>query len=89
MVVRARNKMDQKDIRPGIYRHFKGKEYKVLGVVIHSETREKLVLYLELYPPYELNVRPIELFTELVDKPEYNYKGPRFTLVKELNNLVL
>lgn len=60
----------------------------MLGVVTHSETREKLVLYLELYEPYELNVRPIAMFTEEVDKPEYNYKGPRFSLVRECDDLV-
>ena len=29
----------------GIYRHFKGDYYLVLGVAIHSETKEKLVIY--------------------------------------------
>jgi len=80
--------MDKK-ITPGIYRHYKGKEYKVLGIVLHSETREKMVLYLEMYPPYDVNVRPIDLFLEEVDKPEYNYKGPRFKLIKELDNFTL
>ncbi len=76
-------------IKPGIYRHYKGKDHKVLGVAFHSETREKLVVYLELYEPYDLNVRPIEMFEEEVDAPEYKYKGPRFKLIKELDDLVL
>ena len=76
-------------IKPGIYKHFKGKEYKVLGVAIHSETREKFVLYLELYEPYDLNIRPIEMWNEEVDKPEYNYKGPRFKLIKETDDFIL
>lgn len=76
-------------VKPGIYRHYKGKDYKVLGTVFHSETREKLVLYLELYEPYDLNVRPIEMFEEEVDKPEYNYKGPRFNLIQETDGLVM
>ena len=74
-------------IEPGIYRHYKGKDYKVLGVALHSETREPMVVYLELYEPYDLNVRPAAMFSEEVDKPEYNYQGPRFTLVRKTNGL--
>ena len=37
------------EIRPGRYRHFKGKEYRVLGVARHSETLEPLVVYQALY----------------------------------------
>lgn len=37
------------DIRPGRYRHFKGKEYEVLGVASHSETLEPMVVYRALY----------------------------------------
>ena len=33
------------EIRPGRYRHFKGKEYEVLGVARHSETEEEYVVY--------------------------------------------
>lgn len=33
------------EIRSGRYRHFKGNEYTVLGVALHSETREELVVY--------------------------------------------
>ena len=37
------------EIRPGRYRHFKGKEYEVLGVARHSETEEEYVVYRQLY----------------------------------------
>ena len=32
------------EIRPGKYRHFKGKEYEVLGLATHSETLEPMVV---------------------------------------------
>ena len=32
-------------VQPGRYRHYKGKEYTVLGVALHSETQEELVVY--------------------------------------------
>ncbi len=31
-------------VQPGRYRHYKGKEYTVLGVALHSETQEELVV---------------------------------------------
>ena len=53
-------------IEIGIYRHYKGKEYEVLGEVRHSETLETLVLYKQLYGTGSLWVRPIAMFKELV-----------------------
>ena len=38
----------------GFYRHFKNKLYQVRGVAIHSETKEKMVVYQGLYGSYEL-----------------------------------
>ena len=55
----------------GIYRHFKGKFYLVLDIVKHSETKEELVLYSALYGEKELWVRPISMFTSLVDRDKY------------------
>ncbi len=45
-------------ISPGPYRHYKGKEYTVLGVARHSETLEELVLYRQEYGDHSLWVRP-------------------------------
>ena len=50
----------------GRYRHYKGGEYEVLGVVRHSETLEPMVLYRPLYNESELWVRPYTMFTEQV-----------------------
>lgn len=73
-------------IKKGIYQHFKGpdKLYLVLETAKDSETMEEMVVYRHLYPEYDLFVRPLKMFLEEVDKPEYNYKGPRFKLIKEL-----
>lgn len=69
-----------KSIQPGKYRHFKGGEYEVLGIALHSETLEEMVLYKHIGGERDgqLFVRPIAMFIEVVDKPELNYKGPRF-----------
>ena len=53
-------------IYPGIYRHYKGGEYEVLGVVRHSESLEPLVLYRPLYNDTGLWVRPFAMFVETV-----------------------
>ena len=53
-------------IRPGRYRHYKGKYYEVLGVAHHSETEEQLVVYRCLYDDHSLWVRPMAMFTERV-----------------------
>lgn len=52
------------DTPPGRYRHYKGKEYEVIGVVRHSETHEPLVLYKPLYNATGLWVRPHAMFFE-------------------------
>lgn len=50
----------------GIYRHYKGNNYQVLGEVRHSETLEVLVLYKALYGDYGLWVRPKAMFDETI-----------------------
>ncbi len=69
-------------LKPGIYRHYKGKEYQVIAVVKHSETLEDLVLYKALYdnPKSKLWVRPLEMFLENVIIE--GVPKPRFEFVK-------
>lgn len=67
-------------IQPGKYRHYKGKEYEVLGVAKHSETGGALVVYRPLYGEGGLWVRPLEMFCETVtldgnDIPRFEYIG--------------
>lgn len=67
----------------GIYAHYKGKEYRVLGVGKHSETHEEMVIYEALYSNEvsRLWVRPLALFVEQVEVEGRLY--PRFKLVRE------
>ena len=55
----------------GIYRHFKGDYYLVEDIVLHSETKEKMVLYRALYGEKLLYVRPYDMFLSPVDKVKY------------------
>lgn len=50
----------------GIYRHYKGQRYRVLGIARHSETLEELVVYRALYGEHGLWVRPMAMFIETV-----------------------
>lgn len=67
-------------IRPGRYRHFKGKEYQVIGTARHSETLEEMVVYRALYGDGGLWVRPAAMWSEVVERD--GYCGPRFIPVE-------
>ena len=54
------------ETRPGLYRHYKGGLYRVLGTVRHSETLEPMTLYQALYGQQGLWVRPAAMFAEAV-----------------------
>ena len=69
------------ELKPGKYRHFKGNDYEVLGLAMHSETLEPMVVYRALYGDGGLWVRPAAMWNELVDRPDYH--GPRFQYIGE------
>ena len=68
-------------VKCGRYRHFKGNEYRVLGIARHSETQEELVVYRALYGAQELWVRPAGMWHETVEWEDY--RGPRFVYIGE------
>ncbi len=70
-----------KTLKAGVYEHFKGKRYQVLGAAIHSETLEELVVYKALYGKGLIWVRPLEMFLENVEVN--GKKQPRFRYNKD------
>ncbi len=69
------------EIKLGKYRHFKGREYEVIGIASHSETLEPMVVYRALYGEHGLWVRPAAMWVEWVDREDY--RGPRFRYIGE------
>lgn len=68
-------------IKPGRYRHFKGKEYEVLYIATHSEMREKMVVYRALYGERGVWVRPASMWNEVIERDGKTYR--RFTYIGE------
>lgn len=60
-------------IRPGRYRHFKGREYEVIGIARHSEDESPLVVYRKLYDDLSLWVRPADMWNEEVVRDGRTY----------------
>jgi len=54
-------------VRKGRHLHYRGKEYRVIGVALHTESKEEFVVYEQLYGDHKLWVRPIDMFLENVD----------------------
>ena len=69
------------EIRPGLYRHFKGNEYRVLYTATHSETLEPMVVYQALYGQRGIWVRPAAMWNETVTREGKTL--PRFTYIGE------
>jgi hypothetical protein len=68
------------DVTEGRYRHYKGREYVVIGTARHSETQEQLVVYRPDYGERNLWVRPKAMFLENVDVngetvPRFDFVG--------------
>ncbi len=68
------------ELKKGIYQHFKGNLYEVIGVANHSETLEKMVVYKALYGNFDIWVRPLSSWNEKVLKNGKLIE--RFTFIK-------
>ena len=69
------------ELKLGKYRHFKGGEYRLLGIATHSETMENMVVYQALYGEGGIWVRPADMWNELVETDGTTV--PRFRLTEE------
>jgi len=79
----ARPTIIKRMIKLGKYKHYKGKEYEVIGIARHSETLEELVIYKALYQVEGENlwVRPLKMFLEEIEIE--GKKMPRFEFLGE------
>lgn len=67
----ASEKQTSRPVTGGVYRHFKGNEYLVIGTARHSETNDLYVVYQALYGDRPLYVRPLDMFMSPVDHSKY------------------
>lgn len=58
----------------GIYRHYKGQEYVVLGVARHSETEKEFVVYRAMYDDQRLWIRPVSVLLRASIKEAYLFR---------------
>ena len=68
----------------GLYQHYKGHLYQIIGVSRHTETLEELVVYQSLYGNYGLWVRLVSMFQESVEQEKKMI--PRFKYIGEYLN---
>lgn len=69
------------EIKLGRYRHFKGNEYRVIGIAKHSESLEEMVVYQALYGEQGLWVRPASMWDETITRDGKAFK--RFEYIGE------
>jgi hypothetical protein len=72
----------QEPLTLGLYQHYNGNFYQVIGLCRHSETSEELVVYQALYGDYGLWVRPLNMFLEKVSKGGQTV--PRFKFIRTI-----
>lgn len=70
-------------MKQGLYQHYKGKYYHVIGICRHSETLEEMVVYRQLYEDYGLWVRPKNMFEETIIHAGHH--KPRFQFIRTMD----
>ncbi len=68
-------------MKKGIYEHYKGNRYELIGTANHSETLEKMVVYKALYGEGDIWVRPLYMWNEEVEV--MGKRVPRFRYIGE------
>ncbi|MBQ3054135.1 MAG: DUF1653 domain-containing protein [Clostridia bacterium] len=58
----------------GKYRHYKGGEYQLLDIALHSETLEEYVIYKALYGEGKMWIRPKKMFFEDITRDGKTFK---------------
>ncbi len=72
-------------ILPGRYRHFKGKDYELIGIARHSETEEPMAVYRTLYGDGGLWVRPAAMWNEYVTRDGRRFR--RFCPIERIERV--
>ena len=65
-----------------IYRHFIGNVFQIITIARHSETKVKMVVYQQLYAPYEVYVRPLDMFMSKIDTYKYPNEKQKYRFEK-------
>jgi len=68
--------------KPGIYQHFKGRQYEAMFVARHSEAHDQEFVVYRSIENQTIWIRPLKMFLEEVEREDY--KGPRFKFIKDL-----
>lgn len=66
-----------------IYRHFKGNCYQIVTLARNSETKERMVVYQQMYEPYEVYVRPLDMFMSRVDTNKYPNEKQKYRFERQ------
>lgn len=69
------------------FMHFKGKIYKLIGLILHVDTQEELVLYQSVSEEdKKMYLRSVDSFVGKIDKTKYtkSRQDYRFELIKEV-----
>jgi hypothetical protein len=66
-----------------IFKHFKGKEYRISGMsyCADGDHLTPRVEYIDLETGIKYS-RDLSRFLEIVDRPDFEYKGPRYVFVR-------